>query len=1415
MAEPRHCPVCNALIPQGSPRNLCPQCLFRGVLEDDSGNGDAGASVTRGSVLDSIADTIGSVPRVLLRDTGPGEAPGPIVRPRDSEGADGTVRYRIDGEIARGGMGTVLKGRDPDLGRDVALKVLREDHRDNPDLIRRFIEEAQIGGQLQHPGIVPIYELGTFADCRPFFSMKLVKGHTLAELLDGRAGPADDLPRLLSIYQAVCQTVAYAHARGVIHRDLKPSNVMVGSFGEVQVMDWGLAKVLPRGGVVDDARAGTSGRQETVIATARSGSDQPGLSHAGSVMGTPSYMAPEQARGEIDQVDERADVFALGSILCEVLTGAPAFRGRSVGEIQRNAAVGNTADALTGLEACGGEADLVAIAKDCLAREREDRPRSASVVAERVTAYLTSMQERLKVADRDRAVAEARSVEERKQRRLQVGLAASVIALMALGGGGFIWNQGQKAARIAKTARGVDEALAEASRLQGEAQAAPPVDLAKWTLALSAAKRARDLLAQGEADAPLHERVKAFLEQLQTGRAGAEEKAARVMADRDLLARLEAIRGAPRPEGIFALSASRADADYTAAFQKAGLDLDRTDPALVGKWLAARTEPMELASFLDDWSDVRRARGRPAAEWRRLVQAARAADPDHWRDALRARVGDDDPGAVAEFLHLADDEKALDRQPAASLVLLARQLKWLANDRERAARVLRRAVLRHPADFWAQNDLGSVFDVLGQRRTRSASQDDEMLRHKTAAVALRPASPMAHHALARLLDHLGRRDQAIAEFGEVVRLQPDWELAHCDLGKALAAQGRDDLAIAELLTAIRLEPDFVVAHQSLVEIVRKQGRADEAVAEFRKAAANRPDEVNAHRSLAQFLRHLGKRDQAIAAFRDAIRLKPDDARIHVELSELLTQSEKFDDAVAELREAIRVKPDYANGYSHLGFTLARQGKRDEAIAAYREDLRISPGNFIGRSALARLLHKQGKPEEAVAEFREAIRGGPYIREMALVHHNFGVVLQAQGKLDEAVAEYREATRLASFLPSEIALIAVLGRHGKLQQHVAELQEAIRLSPDDAFAHWSLGLAFQRQNKLEQAVAEFREAIRLNPAAYSGAEPITATLKALGKVDDLIAVLREDVEVKRKMYGPYGPGTANALAILGALLVRNGRWTEAEPVLRECLAMREKNDPDEWRTFNTRSQLGGSLLGQGKHAEAEPLIVSGCEGLKARLRQKLVGPQDLTWQPIGDLGPTPDDSESRLAEAVERVVDLYESWGKPDRAAEWRARMALRTFTERVAFAERFYERKQFAASARVWAEALEADPKGAESRQTQHAYNAACEAALAGSGQGEDKPPPNDAERAKFRGQALLWLTAELAAWSRVLDAGAPEMKARVAPTLKHWKVDTDLAGIRDPKSLSKLPEAEQKSWRTLWADVDALLTRASGLTPR
>src|SRR5262245_51947309 len=269
MTENQRCRRCGQLLPSDAPEGICPACKLRTQLElgsEPSTSADsASENVTfsfetaeAGHVLERLARSIGSIPRVLLPETGADDTGLAITRPSSDvtttpAPAERGDRYQLFGEIARGGMGAVLRGRDPDLGRELAVKVLLESHEDKPEMLRRFVEEAQIGGQLQHPGIVPVYEFGAFADARPYFTMKLVKGRTLSSLLTERQSPAHDLPRFLAIFESICQTVAYSHARGVIHRDLKPSNVMVGSFGEVQVMDWGLAKVLKEGGVAEKA----------------------------------------------------------------------------------------------------------------------------------------------------------------------------------------------------------------------------------------------------------------------------------------------------------------------------------------------------------------------------------------------------------------------------------------------------------------------------------------------------------------------------------------------------------------------------------------------------------------------------------------------------------------------------------------------------------------------------------------------------------------------------------------------------------------------------------------------------------------------------------------------------------------------------------------------------------------------------------------------------------------------------------------------------------------------------------------------------------------------------------------------------------------------------------------------------------
>jgi len=236
-------------------------------------------------------------------------------------------RYVIEGEIARGGMGAVLRAIDGDLRREVAVKYLldEEDSRKKA----RFVEEAQINAQLEHPNIVPVYDLRIDPQGRPYLMMKLVKGRDLKNVLDQlRADPEHteqewSLGRLLNILVNVCNGLAFAHANGVIHRDSKPGNIMLGDFGEVYVMDWGLAKVLKRDAAttkpateaepfaafMGDSGA-ASGRPSSKVATSRELDAD--LTQEDDILGTPMYMPPEQAIGNLQAIDQRSDVYALG-----------------------------------------------------------------------------------------------------------------------------------------------------------------------------------------------------------------------------------------------------------------------------------------------------------------------------------------------------------------------------------------------------------------------------------------------------------------------------------------------------------------------------------------------------------------------------------------------------------------------------------------------------------------------------------------------------------------------------------------------------------------------------------------------------------------------------------------------------------------------------------------------------------------------------------------------------------------------------------------------------------------------------------------------------------------------------------------------------------------------------------------------
>ncbi|MBA2538895.1 MAG: serine/threonine protein kinase, partial [Deltaproteobacteria bacterium] len=283
------------------------------------------------------------------------------------------ANYTMLGEFARGGLGRIVRARDKRTGRLVAIKEMLGS---SSDIAKRFMREALLTANLQHPAIVPVYELGKWANDEPFYAMKLVDGSSFEDVL-AKAKTLEQRLALLPTLVAVADALAYAHAEKIIHRDLKPANVLVGKFGETVVIDWGLAKRLTDV-EDDDAFAPTVTPLPTQAAE--------GQTLAGSVMGTPAYMPPEQARG--DDLDPRADVYALGAILYHLLSGAAPYttlRPKTVGELLRLVDSGPPPR----LEADTAPADLIAIVDKAMARDPADRYPTAKELAEDLRRFTT------------------------------------------------------------------------------------------------------------------------------------------------------------------------------------------------------------------------------------------------------------------------------------------------------------------------------------------------------------------------------------------------------------------------------------------------------------------------------------------------------------------------------------------------------------------------------------------------------------------------------------------------------------------------------------------------------------------------------------------------------------------------------------------------------------------------------------------------------------------------------------------------------------------------------------------------------------------------------------------------------------------------------------------------------------------
>ncbi len=776
-------------------------------------------------------------------------------------------RYEILTEIARGGMGAIHRVRDTLFDRPLALKTLREDRNDQR-LQQRFLIEARITGQLQHPGIPPVHDVGRLPGGELYFSMKLIEGRTLQDLLSERKHPADSRLHFLGVFEQVCQTLAYAHSQNVIHRDLKPLNIMVGEFAEVQVMDWGMARQLQ----ADDSSGEEStvvtlnlgdssctefteedmpetvitppidSQEETVIPEAPESTDGPEerMTRAGEIMGTLTFMPPEQALGQIEKLNKRSDVFGLGAILCQILTGQPPYT-KSGGNYLVQAQRAKLSDAYARLDACGADAELIELCKQCLTPEPEARPRDAGVVAVVVKKYLEDFQQRLEQARLETVEAETQAIEEKKRFRV-VRMVAMLTILLVLGASaGGIWYfrfQSEKQADVRMRTRLAErqaEDAMEAAEKDMQAINSRLMDRPRyqilandregWALTIL---NTRDQLDQ--AKKALNSSGVGLSLELQTRWQKLDRQVEEMANQYQLAKRLEMLRfdalANPNiPAGHLA-SLAQATRILDSHFRVFGWDIANLSEAQMLQRL--RQVPHRFA--IVDALDFRALLETDPNQRKKLLRITKEIDPDPWRNRLR----DVSRWTDKEELLALTNEPASRTQPPATLGLLGVLLHRQGIDVDR---MMQFAISLAPKDFALHYTRASFLTKLDDPSVRKDAAGS--LR---AAVAIWPESPLPHSQLAWVLALDNQPEAAELEFQEYARrmekLSPKLQVHSPRIwnnwGLVLLRMEQPEQAEQKFRQALSLNPDYLLARRNLALALENQNKLPQALEELRQ-----------------------------------------------------------------------------------------------------------------------------------------------------------------------------------------------------------------------------------------------------------------------------------------------------------------------------------------------------------------------------------------------------------------------------------------------------------------------------------------------------------------------------------------------------------------------------------------------------
>lgn len=1136
--------------------------------------------------------------------------PGPGTSPAVQEAPSGTkIRYVGDyellEEIARGGMGVVYKARQLSLERIVALKMIRAGALASDEQMLRFQTEAAAAASLDHPHIVPIYEIGTHDDLH-YFSMKLIDGPSLAQRL--AAGPAEprDAARLLA---TVARAVHHAHQRGVLHRDLKPANVLLDVDGQPHVTDFGLAK--------------------------RSTPDGQALTQSHVILGTASYLSPEQASGQVKVLTTATDVYGLGAILYEALTGQPPFRGETLLDTLRR--VQEEEPPPPRKLVPGTDPDLETICLRCLEKDIARRYGSAEELAEDLDRWLAGEPILARPAGRlERLTKWAR------RRPAVAGLAAALLALVVVGVPASIWQ-------AVRATHAEGRALAERDQKE-EARREAEASAEK---ARAAATTEASMRQQAEVVASF---LESMFQDLDAKRATTDLRSL-------LLARLD-LMAADLEKDHASDPLLRARLRTALGHTQLSLGEAGKAVALFELALAERRQHLppnhhDTLASMNNLALAYQAAGR-------VNDAVPLFEEAHRK--MKTIIGPDHPETLSVMDNLGKAYQAAGRlEEAVALLKKAMEGRKAHFGAE------------HPRTLTGMNNLANAYYAAGQH-------DQALELYEETLRLMRKADGPEHPDLITVMSNLSAAYQSAGQTENAVKMA---ELAVENRKKVLGPDHPGTfISINNLATAYQAAGQLNKA-VTLLEEVLLSSKA--------RLPPDHPDLLNAMNNLALAYHEAGKRAKALPLLEEAfekIKAKfgpdhPNTLNCTIGLASAYRDAGRLREALPMLeqgleKEKIILGPDHPSTLStmnNLGLAYLDVGRPDQAEKVFNEAMTKSaaklgddhPTTLSARKGLAQAFHAANQPGRALALFEQVLtqtkaKLGPNHPHTLCSMNDLGAAYREAGRLDQARPLLEEAVKkdqivlgpnhpdtLASVM--NLGWVYLLGREADKARALFEetLSKArVGCGPEHSItrvAMTGLAMAYQATGQLDKAVPVLEEAFTKTQAKLGPNHPDTLGTRnmliqlyqAAGKLDGEERLLRELLEQTRKQDGDaaVAPMTVAALGALGWNLLKQEKYAEAESYLRRCLVAQAKLAPDHPVTCHVRSVLGAALLGQKKYAEAEPLFLQGYEGMKQRESQ------------LGPLGGV------RITEAFERLVKLYEAWDRPELARKFRKELDAR------------------------------------------------------------------------------------------------------------------------------------------------------------